>query len=264
MKFCHMEIVIIGAGRVGTALSYALKSSGHNILSIISKTPGSAAALAKDLGCGHGTGMEIPDETGLVITAVNDDNLQGVLSSLQAPGDAVIAHTAGSVGLDVFDSKTVNRGVFYPLQTFTHGREYDFSAIPLFIEGSNEHTLNLLSEVASSLSNSVSEMNSDSRKYLHLAAVFSCNFVNHMYSAAEEICNKAGVSYEVLYPLVRETMEKASDMGPLNSQTGPAVRNDKKTIEKHLDLVSFSGDLKELYRVISKSIINKYTGRIND
>lgn len=259
-----MKIVIIGAGRVGTALSYALKSSGHNILRIISKTPDSAAALAKDLGCGHGTGMEIPDEAELVVTAVNDDNLQGVLSSLKAPGDTVIAHTAGSIGLDVFDRKTVNRGVFYPLQTFTQGREYDFSDIPLFIEGSNDHTLNLLSEVASSLSNSVSEMNSDSRKYLHLAAVFSCNFVNHMYSAAEEICNKAGVSYEVLYPLVRETMEKASDMGPLNSQTGPAIRNDKKTIEKHLDLVSFSGDLRELYRVISKSIINKYTGRINE
>lgn len=259
-----MKIVIIGAGRVGSALSYALESSGHIILRIISKTPGSAATLAKDIGCGYGTGMQIPDEAELVITAVNDDNLQSVLSSLQSPKDTVIAHTAGSIGLDVFDSKTVNRGVFYPLQTFTHGREYDFSGIPLFIEGSNEHTLNLLSGVASSLSKSVSEMNSDSRKYLHLAAVFSCNFVNHMFSAAEEICNKAGVSYEVLDPLVRETLEKALDMGPLNSQTGPAIRNDKKTIEKHLDLLSFSGDLKELYGVMSKSIINKYTGRINE
>ncbi|HKL67196.1 MAG TPA: Rossmann-like and DUF2520 domain-containing protein [Bacteroidales bacterium] len=259
-----MKIVIIGAGRVGSALSYALESSGHIILRIISKTPGSAATLAKDIGCGYGTGMQIPDEAELVITAVNDDNLQSVLSSLQSPKDTVIAHTAGSIGLDVFDSKTVNRGVFYPLQTFTHGREYDFSGIPLFIEGSNEHTLNLLSGVASSLSKSVSEMNSDSRKYLHLAAVFSCNFVNHMFSAAEEICNKAGVSYEVLDPLVRETLEKALDMGPLNSQTGPAIRNDKKTIEKHLDLLSFSGDLKELYGVMSKSIINKYTGRIDE
>ncbi len=254
-----MNIVIIGAGRVGSALSLALDESGHSILKIISRSIKKAERLAVRTGCAFDSELVIPPETDLVIVAVNDDALFTVLHETEMADNTVIAHTAGSVGLDVFPGDMSNRGVFYPLQTFTTGRSYDFSSLPLFIEGSSDRSREILFSVASSLSGQVFELDSDIRKYLHLAAVFSCNFVNHMYYAGKEISAMAGMDFSVLLPLIRETMEKVSDLGPESSQTGPAVRNDKNTIKKHLDLLSFSPDLQKTYRQISDSIIKKYS-----
>ncbi|MDT8402081.1 MAG: DUF2520 domain-containing protein [Bacteroidales bacterium] len=255
-----MNIVIIGAGRVGSALGIEFNKRGHSVLKIISRSGEKAAALAATLGCEYGNDLLIPREAELVIVAVNDDSLESVLRELKAPGNPAIAHTAGSLGLEVFGDKIPDHGVFYPLQTFTHGREYDFRPIPVFIEASNDHAEKVLRSLALSLSEKVFTLNIERRKYLHLAAVFSCNFVNHMYYSAKEITARAGMDFDVLLPLIRETMEKVEDMVPEKSQTGPAVRNDKKTIEKHLDLLSFSPDLQKIYRAITDSIINKYTG----
>jgi len=254
-----MDIVIIGAGRLGSALSLALNESGHKILKVISRSGEKAARLAAALECDHGDELIIPTAAEVVIVAVNDDALNKVITETDTGSNTVIAHTAGSAGLEVFDSQKQNYGVFYPLQTFTQGRVYDFSLIPVFLESSNDYTANILRTLAASVSRQVFELSSEKRRYLHLAAVFSCNFVNHMYYAGKEISGMAGMEFDVLLPLIRETMEKVSDMGPEKSQTGPAVRNDKKTIEKHLDLLSFYPDLSNIYKVISGSIIKKYS-----
>lgn len=254
-----MNIVIIGAGRVGSALSLAFTRSGHRILKIISHSAEKAAKLAGLYDCDYSNKLDIPPESEVLITAVNDDALCDVLQKINVPDKAVIAHTAGSVGLDVFSKLNANYGVFYPLQTFTHGREYDFKEIPVFIEGNNEYSVSVLESLALSVSKKVFPLISEKRKYLHLAAVFSCNFVNHLYYAGKEISGQAGMEFDVLLPLLKETMEKASELGPERSQTGPAVRNDRKTIEKHLDLLSFSPDLQKIYKVITDSIIYKYT-----
>ncbi len=255
--------MIIGAGRVGSALSVALNESGHRLLKIISRSINKAEKLAGMAGCVFGSELVIPPDTDLVIVAVNDDALYTVLHETEMEDNIVIAHTAGSVGLDVFHKDMSNTGVFYPLQTFTTGRSYDFSSVPLFIEANRERSREVLLSVASSVSRQVFELDSDKRKYLHLAAVFSCNFVNHMYYAGKEISAMAGMDFNVLLPLIRETMEKVSSLGPESSQTGPAVRNDKNTIEKHLDLLSFSPDLQKIYRVMTDSIINRYSDSLN-
>lgn len=255
-----MNIVIIGAGRVGSALSIAFSKKEHRILKIISRSIDRAAGLAEILECDYGDKPDIPGEAEVVILAVKDDALRDVIKDIKVSNDAVLAHTAGSVGLDVFGKNTVNHGVFYPLQTFTHGREYNFSTIPLFLEANNKHSHMLLKSLAVTVSENVFYLDSDKRRYLHLAAVFSSNFVNHMYSAGKEISDQASMEFNVLLPLLRETLDKAADLGPENSQTGPAVRNEKKTIEKHLDLLSFSPDLQKIYQVITDSIIHKYTG----
>ncbi|HDZ41728.1 MAG TPA: DUF2520 domain-containing protein [Bacteroidetes bacterium] len=255
-----MKIVIIGAGRLGLALGKELIKRGHSILKLISRSGEKAAVLASVLGCAYGNELIIPGDAEVVIVAINDDSLESVLKKLKVKGNPIIAHTAGSVGLEVFGERISGHGVFYPLQTFTRGREYDFTSIPVFIEASDDQTEKVLRSLAYSLSEKVFTLNSEKRKYLHLAAVFSCNFVNHMYYSGKEITARAGMDFGVLLPLMRETMEKAADMGPEKSQTGPAVRNDKNTIEKHLDLLSFSPDLQKIYRVITDSIINKYTG----
>jgi len=255
-----MNITLIGPGRVGTALAIAFSDSGHRMLKIISRTPEKASMLADIVKCEYGTEHRIPPESDVVIISVNDDSLTSVLDKIDVPPGTIVAHTAGSVGLNVFNEQFTHHGVFYPLQTFTMGREFDFGSIPLFVEANNEKTLEKLESLAATVSNNIHHIDSDKRRYLHLAAVFSCNFVNHMYYAGKEIAEKAGMNFDVMIPLITETLEKASDMGPEKSQTGPAIRNDKKTIEKHLDLLSFSPDLQGMYREISGAIINKYRG----
>jgi predicted short-subunit dehydrogenase-like oxidoreductase (DUF2520 family) len=256
-----MKIVLIGAGRVATALAIAFSEQKHSILKVISRSAAKAAALAARLGCEYADEPDVPAEAEVVIIAVNDDALGDVSAAMTCRGTPVIAHTAGSVGLEAFDrSSAINHGVFYPLQTFTHGRSYDFSSIPLFIESNNEKSRSVLETLASSLSSEVFYLKSEKRKFLHLAAVFACNFVNHLYNSGKEITAMAGMDFSVLLPLIRETMDKASDMGPEKSQTGPAVRNDKNTIEKHLDLLSFSPDLQKIYGVMTASIIKRYSG----
>ena len=255
-----MNIVVIGAGRVGSALSLAFRKAGHNLVKIISRTESKASALASEFNCAYAGNPYIDIAADIIIISVNDDSLTDVINNLDFIGQPVIAHTAGSIAMDIFHGKIPDHGVFYPLQTFTKGRDYEFDGIPLFIEGSNKKSLDTLNSLALSISNKVYDIDSSRRKYLHLAAVFSCNFVNHMYAAGKEISKLAETDFEVLLPLMQETLDKAASMGPERSQTGPAIRNDKKTIEKHLDLLSFSHDLQEIYSLLSKSITKKYKG----
>ena len=77
-----------------------------------------------------------------------------------------------------------------------------------------------------------------------------------MLTRGKEIAEKTGVPFEIFFPLILETMSKAMDLGPEKSQTGPAVRNDQNTIERHMDLLSFSPELKKIYREITLSIID--------
>ena len=130
--------------------------------------------------------------------------------------------------------------------------------MPFFIEASDNQTTGTLKKLAETLGGKVYLVNTEHRRMLHLAAVFVCNFTNHMLTAGKEITSKAGLSFEVLEPLIRETISKALEMGPEKSQTGPAVRNDQNTIAKHMDLLSFSPELQEIYKDVTKSIIKHY------
>ncbi len=255
-----MDIVIIGAGRVGTAMSIALSEKGHKILKVISRSDKKAGDLAKRLNSDYSNDLVLPGGTELVIIAVNDSSISSVIDDIRPKGNELVVHTAGSVGIDIFKGNYKNYGVLYPLQTFTIGRKYDFSTIPLFIETNDDRSFGLLKSFAGGISGRVYRLNSNDRRYLHLSAVFASNFVNHMFTAGKDLSEMAGLEFDVLVPLIRETLAKASEIGPDKSQTGPAVRNDKKTIEKHLDLLSFSPGLKEMYRVITDSIVKKYTG----
>ncbi len=168
-------------------------------------------------------------------------------------GDGVVAHTAGSVPLDALTAK--NRAVFYPLQTFTKGREVDFRNVPILIEANNRHSLAVVREVAEALSDNVTEADSQRRLMLHAAAVFTNNFTNHMYTAGEELAREAGFDFGILKPLIAETAAKALDAAsPTDVQTGPAVRNDFETRSRHVEMLAQKPYLQNLYINISKNI----------
>lgn len=254
-----MNISLIGAGKLGTALSHAFISAGHRVDIIISKTRQSASDLAAQLDCDWSISPDIPVTSDIVIVSVNDDSLHTVLESIITHKKTIIAHTAASQSFDIIDETGNPQAVFYPLQTFSHGRRLSFKDIPVFLECKGEDDLAKLKTLADSITDKVYIIDGHQRKSLHLAAVFVCNFVNHMLASGEKIVEKEGFDFGILKALIMETFHKAMEKGPGSSQTGPAVRNDINTIEKHIDLLSFSPELQNMYSVVSDSIIKTFS-----
>ncbi len=251
-------ISFVGAGRVAGSMCREIYSIGCKIDTVISKSEVNGLQLANDCNASWTNRYSIPESTDLVIVSVPDSQLKSVLGKLKYRHGTILAHTAGSSGLDVFPEEVEHKGVIYPLQTFSKNRKVKFSELPVFIEASDSHTSKVLSEIAGSFGANVYFADTEHRQKLHLAAVFACNFTNHMLTLGKKLAYDAGYSFEELKPLIEETFLKASELGPDNSQTGPAVRNDKNTVRKHLELLSYDRDLKRIYREISGSIFTYY------
>jgi predicted short-subunit dehydrogenase-like oxidoreductase (DUF2520 family) len=166
----------------------------------------------------------------------------------------LVVHTSGTTSLSVLNSKN-RRGVFYPLQTFTQGKQIDYTQIPFCLEAENEADYNRLKKLAESVSNAVYQVSEDQRKALHLAAVFVCNFTNHLYQIGEDLCNEHNVPFAVLKPLISETADKIQTLSPKEAQTGPALRGDTETLNRHLEMLNQTTQ-KEIYQLLTKSIID--------
>jgi len=248
------SIIFIGAGRVACHLSRALHDAGHEIIQVISRTEESARTLANVFGCTWGTDIaKLLHDPDLIIFSVRDDVLQEMIFRVQA-GTALVVHTGGSIPIDVFEGKVRNYGVFYPLQTFSTGRTPDFRKIPMCIEANTPGNEDVLFALAGQISDVVLRADSKQRLTLHLAAIMVNNFGNHLFAMAKDILEKEHLSFDLLRPLIEETVAKAFDLGPQMAQTGPAVRNDENVIKKHLDLLSCSPEIKRVYEVLTESI----------
>lgn len=252
------KISFIGAGKVATALCRQFFSKGFRIQKIVSPTGSRGKALARSCNADWSQSAVFNSNEDFIIAAVPDDRLPRILNGIKCPSETIVAHTAGSLGLDVFPPFLKHTGVFYPLQTFSENRSVSFSELPFLLEASDPVVLKKLSNMAEITGARVFVTSTGQRAMLHLAAVFACNFTNHMLTAGKMISGKAGFSYDVLKPLVLETIKKAIENSPENSQTGPAYRNDTGTIKRHIDLLSFSPELQEIYRDITQSIIKFY------
>ena len=250
-----MKIVWIGAGNLATQLGEALHRAGHETLQVFSRTMASAEVLAGRLGCLATDDLDaVVPGADVYIFSVKDGVLEGLVSRI-APrtGDALCLHTAGSMPISVFEGLTARYGVVYPLQTFSKSREVDFKKIPFFLEANSSEDEKVLGEVARALSSDVRFLSSEKRKNLHLAAVFACNFTNHMYALAEKILEEQQIPGEVLLPLIDETAAKVHVMSPARAQTGPAIRYDENVINKHMAMLK-DPDMRNLYELISRSI----------
>jgi predicted short-subunit dehydrogenase-like oxidoreductase (DUF2520 family) len=250
------KITLIGAGNVATQLGLALLKEGYLISQVYSKTSRSASILSKKLKAKAITDLKkLELDAAIYIIAVKDDAINQVAKHLELK-DQIVVHTSGSVSVDALKNVSKNHGVFYPLQTFTKNKKLKFKNVPVCIEGNNKSTSTTLQYFAKSISSNVQVINSDQRKVIHLAAVFACNFTNHMYAIAEEILKKNKLSLDLLQPLIEETALKIKTTSPAQAQTGPAVRGDQKIMEEHLKML---GDkkLKEIYEVVSGNIVKK-------
>ena len=254
-----LKAVVIGSGNVASAVAPALEKAGAiSVECVYSPTPGHAATLAEKL---HGASavsevQDIPADAELYLLAVKDDAIAHLATVLK-PNGAVWLHTSGGVDCSVLSSLTSDYGVFYPLQTFSKGVEVDLSVVPVFVEGSTSVALDVAKRLAHAISDNVHEADGATRCKLHAAAVFACNFTNHLWAEADDVLRReAGVDIHVLEPLLRETLRKAMLVRPADAQTGPAVRGDVNVMEKHAALLA--GDEAEMYRYLSRHIMDYY------
>ncbi len=187
----------------------------------------------------------------LSIIAVSDDAI-GEVSGQLKHYHSLIVHTSGTQPMEVLQCP--RKGVFYPFQSFSKNKStIDFKEVPLLIEAQNEKDLKKLVFLAKLLSSKVYEMTSRQRSALHLAGVFAANFSNHMYVLADEILKENQIPFELIIPLIQEVAHKINLLSPTEAQTGPAVREDHKTINKHLEMLE--GDKKRIYNLLTESII---------
>jgi predicted short-subunit dehydrogenase-like oxidoreductase (DUF2520 family) len=250
-----MRITIIGSGNVATHLAAAFKNAGHSMVQVYSRDLKNASLLAYHVKAEAIDSMDqISPETDLFVIAVKDDAIEGIASVL-AKFQKLTVHTSGATDLKVLSIRSSMAGVFYPLQTFSKTKEVNFTTVPLCIEGADEQITSQLNELAYTISQNVYRINSTERRTLHLAAVFACNFPNYLYYLSEQLLAAQSLPFDLLRPLILETAEKVQEHLPAKAQTGPAVRNDEKTMDAHLELLQENPELQLLYKLLSQGII---------
>lgn len=192
--------------------------------------------------------LNLLEESDVTILAISDDSIKAVSKHIQSP---LVVHTSGGRALSELQNNT-KKGIFYPLQTFSKNSAVNWSEIPICIEAENGQDYEILNALAQAMGTNAHKINSAQRQYLHIAAVFANNFSNHMFYQAHLICDQQGIDFEILQPLIRETVQKLGSLMPIDAQTGPAKRNDIETIKKHVALLS--EEQKKLYLEITESI----------
>jgi len=245
-----ISVVLLGAGNVATHLFKAFnKADNVNVCQWYNRKINHIESYKSDVAITDD--LSKLKEADIYILAVSDDAVEGLSKQLPFK-DRLVVHTSGSVGLYDIDMKH-KRGVFYPLQTFSKDAEVDFTNVPICIEALKKVDLPILKALAKTIGSKSHKVNSDQRRVLHLAAVYVNNFTNQIYRVAHEITESEGAEFEILKPLILETAKKVQDMSPYLAQTGPAKRNDKKTIKKHIKSLK-NEHHKDIYKLLTSSI----------
>jgi len=251
----HMiSISILGTGNV--ARQFFEVFSRHpeiEIVQVLGRHPGSLVYF-KDKAS-TAIGFESVKKADIYLIVVSDDAISEVSYFLKDKGGLVV-HASGSLPLSALQANG-RTGVFYPVQTFSQNKTVDFRTIPICLETRSETDMELLRSLAFSISDRVYCIDSEQRRNLHLAAVFANNFSNHLFHIAHEVCLKNEISFDILRPLILETAKKIEKIPPYASQTGPARRNDRGTMQGHMDLLTNENHL-AIYRLLSRSIQETY------
>lgn len=248
-----MKIVILGSGNVAYHLAKAFKEKNIAVSQIFGRNENDLKEISEKFDIPFST-TELLDADFYLI-AVNDDAV-ATISKQITKENCVVAHTSGSLPKEILDGK-FRKASFYPLQTFSKSKELQYSEIPFFVEAENEEDLKMLENLALKISENVMKSDYEKRKYIHLTAVFACNFVNHLFARAKEISDLQRIPFQYFLPLIKETTSKIYTMDPKLAQTGPAIRNDEKILQLHEALIKDEEHLK-IYQVMNESIKKMY------
>lgn len=256
-----MTITFVGAGNLASHLAPALARSGHEVICVYSRTMMSALELAERVGqrsfATDDLQQILPAEA--YIISIKDDAIPEVVAAWpEGCRKGVIMHTSGTTGMNILNGAGEHVGVLYPMQTFSKNKSLDFNKIPCFVESNDKYAYSVVKKLADSVSANVSELNSTSRRMLHVGAVFACNFSNHLYALAFEVLERNGIDPKCLIPLIDETAEKLHRLHPHEGQTGPARRGDQLTISQHQESLEEQKELLNIYNIMTESIKSRF------
>ena len=248
-----MRIVIIGTGNTATVLGRLFRHAGHSIIQVIGRTSQQAEKIGSILQASFTIDQkQLDTEADMYVIAVTDSAISNIISWLRVDKKLVV-HTAASVESSILSECTKNYGVLYPLQSLRKEMDY-LPEIPFLVEGNTEDNGTLIYDFAKTISTQVAFANGQQRLLTHIAAIMVGNFTNHLYAMAEDFCNKQNIDFKMLLPSIKETAERLNKFSPAAMQTGPAVRNDTITIEKHIQLLEQYPFHRSIYGFLTESI----------
>jgi predicted short-subunit dehydrogenase-like oxidoreductase (DUF2520 family) len=249
-----ISVVILGAGNVATHLFDAFnKAKNITVVQWFNRDLKRIEPYKNSVSITNDFSKLV--DADIYILAISDDAISKFSKQLPI-NDKLVVHTSGTVGIHDLDKKQ-RRGVFYLLQTFSKDHHIDFKDVPICIETLEKSDLKILKDLAKAIGSPYYKISTEQRQILHLSAVYVNNFTNQLYRIAHEISDVKGINFEILKPLILETAKKIQTMSPYMAQTGPAKRNDKKTIKKHLKLIE-NQDHKAIYELLTNSIIKTH------
>ena len=248
-----MKIAILGSGNVAYHLAKMFKEKNIPISQIFGRNEKDLQEISEQFEIPFST-TELVDAE-LYFIAVNDDAVAAISKNIKNQ-NSLVAHTSGSLPKEILEGN-YRKASFYPLQTFSKSKMLQYSEIPFFVEAENEADSQILENLAFKISEKVMKSDYEKRKYIHLTAVFACNFVNHLFARAKEISDSQHIPFDYFLPLIKETTLKIEKIEPKLAQTGPAIRNDEKILQLHEALITEEEHLK-IYQVMNESIKKMY------
>lgn len=251
-----MKIVLIGSGNVNTVLGRRIVKAGHTVLQVISRNLENAGQLAAELGAtASDTMLQLNGDADIYIVSVSDTALPQVAEEVIVH-EQLVLHTTGAAPIALLKNSSARYGVLYPLQSLRKNMDSE-PVIPLFTDGNTEEAADEIARFAQSLSPITGRAGDTERLKLHVAAVFASNFTNYLYGQAEAFCQKENISFAALLPLIQETANRLERYAPASVQTGPAIRRDMVTIDKHLQVLKSYPELTDIYKYLTGAIMSQ-------
>lgn len=247
-----MKIVVIGSGNVAQAFCKVISESDMELVQVFARSRIKAAEIARRYGCSFASQPEELSEADLYIMAITEESIASLSSQLDF-GNAVVVHTSGVLSTDKLHPCIINKGVIYPIQILTKWRDVDFRNTPILIEGTTPRAVACIRQFANTISDCVKEYTFEQRLNVHLAAVFAHNFSNHMYTISEHILNRAGLSFELMKPLILEAVNQT-----IEQESPKKIQTDLATRIIHYDILNNDLDYQTIYINLSNDILRTF------
>lgn len=248
-----MKIAIVGSGNIATFYAKKFHAAGHEIAQVISAHLTHAKELADNFQCDFSDDIHtLNSDADIFLFAVKDDVLLSFAKNISLK-DKLVIHTAGSVHLDELKDLSDHLACIWCVYSINKNNLPENNSIPLVVDTNNNEVLDKVNMLAKAISDNIFYLNDEQKSALHLAAVFANNFTNHLYTISKKIIEQKNIPFETLLPLIMDTATKLQHSAPEQNQTGPAIRHDEKTMEKHLALLQ-DEEWKKIYAQISDSI----------
>ena len=256
----EISVSFIGAGNVAHHLALAFNRNEVTINQIYNRSKDNGSELSKRVDAEYINTIKDLEVSTLLIIAVNDNAIKAISKSIpkKVSASTIIVHTSGSQSIEVLSSHRYY-GCFYPLQSFRKKRGIDIYSVPILISALEERVQQRLLSLGSMISKKVTLINDKNRSLLHLPAVIVNNFTNHLFQLAYDYCDRNNLDFSLLHPLINETVKRLDNLQPPREmQTGPAIRGDQSTIERHESQLVAHPDILQLYQLMTQNIEKYY------